>query len=205
MDIKDGREFYMRKIFFAGLLISAISFSVSAHGVYFDIGVGGGGAKTKVDGIDMGNLLDSSGIKETAFDLGVKAGYGPIAHRPLYIVAEFAGMGHRFEDAKDYIQYTSYAIGPGIIFYPTSLIQLAGSVGLSFTGNHTSLGTMYNGDGGFAWNISAAADLGRGKHGCLLGLRYFSATNTLASNAKQKSSAFSVFVKYAFRQKLQKA
>jgi hypothetical protein len=63
--------------------------------------------------------------------------------------------------------------------------------------------TMDKSDGGTAWSISAAVDLGSGNHGCLIGLRYFSATNSLkVTGVDQNSSMVGVFVKYAYRKKI---
>ena len=195
----------MKKIIvLVGLLLVA-SLTVSAQGFYFDIGIGVGGATTRIDGEDISNIFDSS-VTEVGVDLGLKAGFGPIADLPLYIVGVIGGVGHRFDDGTHHIQFNSYLIGPGVIFYPIPLIQLAGSIGLSFIANQTNIPgfLLYGNDGpGFAFDISAALDFGRGNHGFLLGLKYFRAVNTLeVSGVRQNSSAFTVFGRYAFRQKI---
>ena len=139
-----------------------------------------------------------------AVDIGLKAGYGPFGNIPLYIVGELGGMGHRIDINSNYIQFNSYIIGTGVIFYPIPLIQLGLSVGYSFVSNVTDIPWFIaNGSkSGFAWNISAAVDLGKGKHGCLIGLRYFNANNTLkTSNEVEKASMIGIFVKYAYRKK----
>ena len=191
----------MKKYFIIGVLFLLVLFSVNAQGLYFDIGIGFGGAITKLDGINVSSLVGN--VKESVVDLGFKAGYGPIANIPLYIVGTLGGIGHRLDDGLDWLQFNSYIIGPGVIFYPIPLIQIAGSIGLSWVGNETSLPViMYDSLGGFAGDISIAVDLGRGNHGCLIGLRYFGSSNDLEiSRVKQNTTAFTIFVRYTFRQK----
>jgi hypothetical protein len=196
----------MKRILIFGAIFTMILFSVSAQGFYFDIGLGVGGAWTKLDGTDVSETFKSAGadFTEIGVDLGLKAGYGPIANIPFYIVGTIGGIGHRLDDGSDYLQFNSYIIGPGVIFYPIPLVQLAGSIGFSFVANQTSLPmSMYKSKGGFAGDVSVAVDLGRGNHGCLLGLKYFGATNTLEiSGADQNSSGLCVFVKYTYRHKM---
>ena len=193
----------MRKILMASLLVTGIAFSVSAQGFYFDIGLGMGWPTTKFDGTDSHNFITGSGIKERGYDLGLKAGFGPLGKIPLYIVGEFAGTGHWFTAGSDAVLFNSFIIGPGVIFYPIPLIQLAGTVGYSFTANITDLPgvAFYDSEGGgLAWAVSVALDLGIGNHGFLFGVRYFGSSNTLeVSKAIQDSSLISVFWKYAFR------
>jgi hypothetical protein len=193
-------------IFMAGLMLALAFTSASAQGLYFDIGFGAGSGTTKLDGKDFAGTIKSLGgsiDSDIAVDLGFKFGYGPIAGNPFYVVGVFSGIGHRIEESSDYVQFNSYLIGPGIIFYPTSLLQLGLSIGTSWVANQTNLPiNMYDSDGGFAWDISAAVDLGGENHACLLGVKYFSASNKLkVSKVEQESSAISIFIKYAFRHK----
>jgi len=194
-----------------GLILVAFfictSLAVSAQGFYFDIGHGLGKAWTLIDGDDLIKELKSAGknVNEIAVDLSSKAGYGPFGNIPLYVVGELGGIGHRIYNSSDYIQFNSYIIGPGVIFYPISLIQLGLSIGYSFAANKTDISyyQMYNSKEGFAWNISAAVDLSRKNHGHLIGIKYFNANNTLeVSNVGQKTSMISIFVKYTHRKKV---
>lgn len=197
----------MKKILIVSLLLTGLAFSVSAKGFYFDIGLGVGGGTTKIDDQDVGDLFNSSDVINLAVDLGLKAGYGPFGDIPLYVVGELGGVGHRFQDSYNYIQINSYIIGAGVVFYPIRLIQLAGTIGYSNIVNRTDVPGVifYDGKGGIAWDVSAAVDFGKRNHGFLLGLRYFGASNTIeVSNAKQISNVFTVFVKYAFRHKIEK-
>ena len=195
----------MKKITVLLILLLVVSLSVSAQGFYFDAGLGFGRVWTKIDGNDVSDIFSGSDVIEMGVDLGFKAGYGPIAGLPLYIVGTIGGMGHGFFDMY-HTQFNSYLIGPGVIFYPIPLIQLAGSMGLSFIANQTNIPgiVMLGNDGlGFAGDISVALDFGGSHHGFLLGFRYFVAVNTIEiSNVKQNSSVFTVFGRYAFRNKM---
>jgi len=195
----------LKKIFIVFILFVAVLFTAHAQKFYFDIGLGVGGAWTKLDDIDISDTFKSANInfKEVGVDLGLKAGFRPSARLPFYIALVFGGMGHRLDYIRDYFQFNSYLIGPGLIFYPVQSIQLAGSIGYSFVGNQPSLPVyMLKSDSGFAGDVSIAADLGKTNHGLLIGLRYFGARNTInISRTRQNSSGLSVFLRYAFRNK----
>jgi hypothetical protein len=190
----------MKKTYFSVLLFSLFSISVFAQGLYFDIGLGIGLPVTEIDGTNVSSSMGSS-VTEVGVELGCKLGYGPIAGIPLYVVCELSGIGHRFEDSYNYLQFNSYLIGPGVIFYPIPLIQLGVSAGYSFVANDTDLPVyMYESEYGYGGNVSVAFDLGNDYHACLLGLKYSIAINTLeTSGAEQFSSIFCAFVRYAFR------
>jgi hypothetical protein len=195
--------FMVRKALVLGSVLLVCTGSLAAQGLYFDIGLGAGPAWTEIDGYDMAGAFGGD-VDDLGADVGLKAGYGPVAGKPLYIVGEIAGHGHRFYDSSNYIQFNSYIAGAGVIYYPVPLLQLAAGVGVSWVANTTDLdiGPMNESDGGFAGTVSVAVDLGGDNHGCLLGVRYFVAVNTLEiSGAEQKQSGLSFFVRYAFRQK----
>ena len=196
----------MKKFFIVGILFTLVLFSANAQRFYFDIGLGIGKAWTKIDGTDISDSFKSAGVNfsEIGVDFGLKAGYGPAFNIPIYITGVLTGVGHRLSFNSNYVQFNSYLIGPGVIFYPIPNLQIAGSIGYSWTGNTSSyLTNMYKSQGGFAGDISIAYDLGKGNHGCLLGLRYFGSSNKLeVSNAKQSMSVLSVFARYTFRQKI---
>ena len=191
----------MRKNLIIGTLLFVLPVLIFAQGLYFDIGFGLGSATTEIDGVDVSDVM--SGSDETAVDIGFKLGYGPIAGAPVYLAGTVEGIGHRFYDASNYIQYNSYLIGPSVIFYPVPLIQIAGSIGYSFVANDTDLGfIMDDSKSGYAYDISAALDIGAGKNGFLLGVKYFSATNTLETlEVDEVSTMLGFFIKYAYRHK----
>jgi hypothetical protein len=197
----------MKKLMVCALFFAALSLPVFAQGFYLDVGLGIGKGWTKLNGNDFVTTVKDAGgsVTEVAVDVGFKAGYGPFGSVPLYVVGELAAMGHRIDDGSNYMLFNSALIGPGVIFYPIQLVQLGFSLGYSLTANETDIpwvGRMYDSKSGFAWNISAAIDLGKRNHGCLIGLMFFSAHNTLeVTNAKQKSSMVGIFVKYTYRKK----
>jgi hypothetical protein len=190
----------------AGFALALVFTSTaSAQGVYFDIGVGVGSGTTKIDNTDITKYVYvPDDDDDVSVDVGFRIGYGPIADMPLYIVGDFGGIGHRFEKGSDWTQFNSYIFGPGVIYYPIPLMQLGLSVGYSWVVNGTSYGPVEIIDkgNGYAWNISTAVDFGWGNHGCLIGLKYFSATNKLKlEKVDQNQSMIGVFVRYAYRHK----
>jgi hypothetical protein len=199
----------MKKALFAGLIFMAVIFSAHGLGLYFDGGIGIGPAWTTMDGNDFVETITKSGtLDEIAVDLGLKLGLGPFDTIPIHVVGVFGGIGHRISASNnDYYQMNAYLIGPGVVFYPMPSFQIAASLGYSFVGNESSFAAQNNiakdtSKSGFAWDISAAFDLGAGNHGLLGGLRYFGATNTLKdSGLVQNSSMLSIFIRYAFRHK----
>ena len=185
-------------IAFLSLLIPVLAV---AQSLYFDIGLGFGSAVTEVDGSDVADSFP--GAEEVAVDIGLKLGVGPIAGSPLYIAGVFEGIGHRFYDDYNYIQFNAYLLGPSVIYYPIPLLQLSGSFGYSYIYTDNDLGLVFReSESGYAYDVAAALDLGSGNNGILLGLKYFRAVNTIeTTKAEEVSSMVSLFAKYAYRQK----
>jgi len=173
----------------------------STRGYYGEVGLGVGQGFTTIGGRDA---VSGSGITELAVDLISKAGFSLSPDMSLYGTIEISGMGHRFDDGDDYVQYNSYLIGPGIIYYIAPRLQLAGSLGYSFTGNTTSMPFIRMDNGtGIAWSVSAGYEVGPRFHRMLVGARYFSAHNKLErTNQTMNSSAISIFVRYVFHRNL---
>jgi hypothetical protein len=196
---------FMKKILLAGLIFSAVSLSSHGLGLYFDAGIGVGPAWTTLDGNDVVELATVSGSPdEMAVDLGLKLGVGPFETIPIYVVGALGGVGHQITYSNGDYQFSSYLIGPGVIFYPAPFLQIAASLGYSFVSNETSFtdGKMDESKGGFAGDISVAADVGAGDHALLVGLRFFGSTNTLETTGTvQNTSMVSIFIRYAFRHK----
>jgi hypothetical protein len=199
-------EVFMKKILLAGLIFSAASFSSHGLGFYFDAGIGFGPAWTELNGKDWVKIVTGQGTPdEFALDLGLKIGAGPFSSMPVYIAGVLGGMGHKISDSHDnYYQIDSYLLGPSILFYPMPFLQIAASLGFSFVSVDTSFSENWpDSETGFAWDISVAYDAGlAGKHGVLLGLKFFSAANTLENSGDDiNSSMLSIFVRYAFHQR----
>lgn len=192
----------MKRIISVFLFSSITICIMAAQGIYFDIGIGGGKAKTSFDNVDFSDSIGSS-VREVGVEVGLKVGYGPFESIPLYFVGEFSGIGHRLEDDFNYIQFNSYLLGPGIVYYPLKYLQIGGSIGISAVSNQTDLPiTLYESESGVAGNVYAAFDLGKHNHGCLLGLKYSGSSNKLkVSGVKQETSLISFFIKYAYRHK----
>ncbi|MDR0497984.1 MAG: hypothetical protein LBH42_10240 [Treponema sp.] len=196
----------MKKMVILLVLFACVSLAVSAQGFYFDLGLGIGKAWTKMEGIDFNKIWEADleiSPDEIAFDINLRGGYGPIGNMPLYVVGELGRMSHKFYDDEGYITFTSYLIGPGVIFYPIPLIQAGVSIGLSFADNQSDFLFMAASKIGYAYSISSAVDLGKGDHGFLLGLKYFHAFN-MVSKESLNSSYIGIFAKYAYRKKVGK-
>jgi hypothetical protein len=212
-----------KSVIFAALFI-CISLTVSAQGLYLDVGAGFGQAWTRLNGQNALEVLNAEGLHagQMGISMSFKAGHGPVADMPLYIVAELAMISHALEleymsgyrDQQGYGTYSlsldSAIIGPGIIYYPISLIQLGASAGFSFVANTNKLPNShfqeltYRSKGGFAWNVSAALDFGSKNHGCLVGAQFFNAINGLQmTNITQNAFLLGIFVKYSYRHKPQ--
>lgn len=196
----------MRRALLTLVLVSSIAQFVNAQGLYFDVGLGFGFARTIINAIDIKSILAGT-TREIGVDLGLKLGAGPLYSVPIYLAFEFSGIGHRFEDDHNFIQFNTYLYGPSIMIYPFGNLQMGVALGPSFVANSTDLPiVMYKSIAGFAGNIHAALDLGNDSHALLLGLRYSWANNTLEnSGALQSTSLFSLFVKYAFRKRFDQA
>jgi hypothetical protein len=168
--------------------------------------MGFGFGSTELDGRDIMDGINDKSVNELFVDITIfKIGWGPFGEIPIYTVLELDGVGHRIYNNYDNLQFNSYLFGPGIVYYPIPLIQLGTSIGYSWVAiqENTSTMTVDESKGGIAANISAAIDLGKRNHGCLIGLKYFYATNRLRiSDIDMNSSMVSVFVKYAYRKKV---
>jgi len=192
----------MKKLLCVISMVSFLLVSVSAQGLYFDAGLGIGKAETEFNGTNIADSMDSS-VRDIGVGLGLKIGYGPICDLPIYIIGEISGIGHRLEDDYNYMQFNSYLVGPGIIIYPISIIQLGASFGISYVANETDLPfVFYESEKGYAGNIYCALDFGKDDQGCLVGVQYSKTVNTLEiSGAEQNTTLVSIFVKYTFRHK----
>ena len=192
----------MKKLLLSVVLITVVFSAAGSQGLYLDAGLGFGFPFTKIDGENASSYFDST-VSNFGMEIGLKAGYGPIANIPLYLAGTLSFMDHTLSAGSDELNFFSCIFGAGAIFYPIPLVQLAASVGYSYVLNDsTFISNMYDGDG-FAFDFSAAVDLGRGKHGILLGARYTASFNVLdVSKAKQNQSLISIFARYAFRRKI---
>lgn len=173
---------------------------------YFDAGLGLGKGKTTWGNYD---LADSE-VKELGIEIGGKFGFAPVRKFPFFIVLDLDWAGHRFSyDDGDYEQFASMLFGPGLIFYPNSLLQLAATVGISEASyrNSWSDDTIYY-ESGTGWSVSAAFDIGGRRSGALLGVKYMMGFNdiyfydpeeAIYYKVTQKNSVFSIFARFVLR------
>jgi hypothetical protein len=189
------------------VLFSFASLTVSAQITYFDIGCGVGTVSTEID-LELKDEYRpyfedrNNGVFDNippyavgrdhglAVDWGLKAGYGPFGNIHLYFVNEYSGFIHRLNSGL----ISGIIVGPGVIIYPIPYIQLGSSLGF--------LGYTIGVDGvGFAWNVSAAVDLGKGNLGFLIGIKYSYAYTSLDFKVYEQISTVGIFVKFAYREK----
>lgn len=194
----------MKKLCIVLVVLMFVSMAALAQGFYFDAGLGFGTITTEFDGNDFTDGLPSD-WEQTSVELGAKLGYKPVAQLPLYVVADLSGLGHRIDDGTDWIQFNSYLVGGGVVFYPISLLQIAASAGYSLVAIDDSMGGIPwpESQGGFAYSVSAALDLGKGPHGLLVGGKYMVTNNTLDNVAEEEmvQTFVGLFVRYAYRVK----
>jgi hypothetical protein len=190
------------KLFAVALAVAVVGAVPASAGMYIDggIGVGGAGTSLKYQSYDfIKELKDASGVDEVAVEVGIKAGFGPIAGLPLYVVGDFSGIGHRFYDSYNYAQFNSYLIGPGAVYYPIESVQVAASVGYSFAAVATDVnGLEFDGSGGFAYSLSGAYEW----KGLLVGLKLFGASNKVDMESVKfdmGSTFFGVFLRYVVK------
>jgi hypothetical protein len=202
------KEFCMKKVLVLSVLMVVLSTLGFADGFVIQGQFGIGGGTTKIDGTDVTSYF--TGIDDLAINLGIKAGYGPFGKVPLYAVLNFSGIGHRLYDAYNYLQFNSYMVGPGVLFYPHPLVQIGLSMGPSWVSNDTDVPgyKIYGNDGlGFAIDVSAALDIGyfwrsssAKNFGLLVGADFFSATNKLeVSKVREVSNAFTFMMALSYR------
>ena len=196
----------MKKYSMLLLLYVGIIFTISAQKFYFDIGPGLGLGMTKIDGNNVADQFEPFGkIDQDIFSVGLGAGYKYFNHIPLFFIGEIVMVNNDLDGDNNnpvFGTFISTLIGPRVVYYPVPLVQLGVSFGYSLAyGGSSGLNNYgiddYNHFGsGIAWNISSAVDLGRGRHGWLIGLKYFHSITTLG-----QSNMFGIFTKYAFRNK----
>jgi hypothetical protein len=227
----------MKKFVFLCIFVFIAPLFIWAQGFYFDAGFNYG---MSISDFDYDRVYDDGTFpfkwRGDGFraSLELKAGYGPFGNIPAYVVAH-GEIGYTNFVSGDEIRG---GIGTGVLFYPWRLLQLGASIGVNWMGNYlpyNSLGEAFDiGEkidrdlevdphSGFAWNISAALDIGKKNHGILLGLNYFGAFNKFSysysvneshllgliveepytgkGNGTRLSTAFTLFVKYAYRKK----
>lgn len=182
----------MKKIIAILILLA----SVNSFAVYFDIGLGFGGAASEVDNIDVGDMCRD--CDEIAVLLNLRVG-GKIAER-VWLAGAIEALGDRYYNSEAYLQFNSYLLGPSVIFYPVEHFHLSGSVGIAWTANDTDLPGFYVYDGsGWAFSLTAAYDTGINT-GALIGAKLFSSSVTLdESNADLSSLGFGFFIAFVMK------
>ena len=145
----------------------------------------------------------------------LKAGYGPINNKPIYLVGEFISSINSLSEEK--LFFFPLYIGGGILYYPVHFFQLGFSLGIHCPLNNGLYGVYednewqrnfnWNINTGFSWNISAAFDLSTVRNnGWLFGLQYSWAINDynvpdLNINSTITSSYLGIILKYTYRKK----
>ena len=209
----------MKKLLVLAVLLISVLISLNAQGFYLDTGIGFGGASSFLDGTSVNNLFTGERRSFGAsLDLSSKAGYGPIANIPLYLVGTLGAIFHLnlASEAKDFsVDYVN--IGAGLLLYPVPFIQLAGSIGAAMGGIRlfgsdlidvplpiNDAGIQRDDGNGFFFDVSAAFDYGRRNHGFLAGIKYTGmfVPSLDESGLRLNTHTRSLFVKYGRRHKI---
>jgi len=198
------------------LVIAFITFA-SAQGPYLDVGLGWGTVKTKINGKDYvkeANTLLFDNVEDDASELDVRIGYGPfgLGIGPLYVVADLGMVQHNvynnlYDDNN--VSFTTYVLGPSVLLYPVSIIQIGLSAGISVTTvEMTTENIEIDSDLGYMYSVSAAYDFAAGlekryrellgNHSCLIGVKYFGAKNPTYAGKTIKTEMPGFFIKYAY-------
>jgi len=185
------------KLNYLFFLIVLFAFTaLSAQGFYFDVGGGFGRAATTWTEQELGYPMPPYSKVGIGYDVGGKIGHSPFTELPLYFVADFAWtLSSSWEYKYEYIWYSPPVykesseltanhmfIGPGIVYYPTTVFQFSASLGVVNTvskqlysyeriyPDHTegTSSTITASNFGFGFNLSGAFDLGN-KTGFLIG------------------------------------
>jgi len=195
----------MKKWVILLIFIIVISCSVFSQGLYLDVGFGYGKARTVSGGKDILTVLKTYDLdlKEIGVDWSLKIGFGIDGYIPIYVIAEYGGVGHRiFGDFKEeYVQFDSYIIGPGVIVYLARNLQIGGTIGYSYVKNQTNIEglDLPEKKDGKAWNVYGAFDIGGERRGILLGVKYFVSEDALSGG--ERNTMLGVFIKYVIRRR----
>jgi hypothetical protein len=195
----------MKKTAVVMAVLWCVAAGAGAEMMYFDAGLGAGMAWTDLNGGDAAENLRLVGgdVLGLGFEAGMKMGYGPIDAKSVYIVGELGGISHAMFAVRETMFYNSFFAGAGVVVYPTWIIQLAFGGGAAFDLAVGTVDVVEALDIGAAWNVSCAFDFGGGYSGILLGVKYAgSVIGFKEEGIKQVQNSVSVFMRYAFREKL---
>ena len=179
------------------IILFLIFMTIPSFAIYVDAGVGVGGASTELDDVTIDDKI-CTGCSDLAISLGLRIG-GQVMDR-LWVAGELSGLGHRFYDSSNYMQFNSYLLGPSVIFYPVDHLHLSGSLGIAWTSNDTDLRgiDMYDGTGA-AISLTVAYDTGI-HDGALIGLKLFSSDVELEKSEKDLSTVgLTFFIAYVHK------
>ena len=179
------------------IILFLIFMTIPSFAIYVDVGVGVGGASTEIEDVDVEDIICRD-CDDMAITFGFRIG-GQVSER-VWVAGELSGLGHRFYDSDNYIQFNSYLLGPSVIFYPVNHLHLSGSLGIAWTANDTDIRGIDLNDGtGAAIALTAAFDTGI-HDGALIGIRLFSSDVELEKSKKDLSSVgLTFFIAYAHK------
>ena len=184
----------MKKIVFVLLV-----FTIPSFAVYFDIGIGVGGADTEVEDVSISDICDTDKeCNELAVDFSLRVG-GQVSEK-FWIAGELSGIGNRYYDSDYAMQFNSYLLGPSFIFYPVKNLHLSGSLGVAWTSNESDYPGLDLLDGsGAGMSLTVAFDTG-GENGALIGLKMYSFVETLEeTKAELATVGATIFVSFVHK------
>lgn len=186
----------MKKIFPLLILLAA----VQSFAIYFDLGLGLGGASTSNGERSFGDQCKDCG--DMAVTLNFRMGEKILPN--LWVAGEISGVGNRYtKDVIDiygnkkekYVQFNSYYLGPSVVFYPINHIHLSSSLGFSWTCNQSNVlptGWHLENGTGIAFSLTAAYDTGI-SNGALIGAKFYTSHVSLEHSKKSLSTTGLLF------------
>lgn len=169
------------------IILALLFFSIPSFAVYFDIGIGVGGADTEIEDVSLDEICNSDETcNQLAVDFSLRVG-GQVSER-FWIAGELSGIGNRYYDSNYYMQFNSYLLGPSFIFYPVKNLHLSGTLGVAWTSNTSDFPGIDFLDGtGAGMSLTAAFDTGI-PNGVLVGLKLYSFVETIEETKAEIST-----------------
>lgn len=152
------------------VLLLVLAIALNSFATYFDYGVGFGSASTHINHNSVEKPCGDN-CKNEAADINFRIGDKISDH--FIIAAELAAVGNFYYGDNTYTQFTSFFIGPSLIYYPIPELQFSGSLGITSSYNDTDKKYVdLHDDVGVGAALTGAIHIGK-ERGALLGIKAY--------------------------------